>query len=56
MLLEWGIVRGNLKSMNGQDIRQLLIRGAKRSSSLEYPNRIWGYGAVDIYNTFEQLR
>jgi len=56
MLLEWGIVKGNYTSMNGQDIQKLLIRGAKRSDELEYPNNVWGYGKVNIYNVFQRLR
>jgi len=56
MLMEWGIVRGNYTSLNGQDIQKLLIRGAKRSDELEYPNNVWGFGKVDIYNVFQRLR
>ena len=56
MMLEWGIVKGNYNSMNGQDIQKLLIRGAKRSDDLEYPNNVWGYGKVNIYNVFQRLR
>jgi len=56
MMLEWGIIKGNYTSMNGQDIQKLLIRGAKRSEDLEYPNNVWGYGKVNIYNVFQRLR
>ena len=56
MLLEWGIVKGNYTSMNGQDIQKFLIRGAERSEDLEYPNNVWGYGKVNIYNVFQRLR
>jgi len=56
MLLEWGIVKGNYTSMNGQDIQKLLIRGATRSDELEYPNNVWGYGKINIYNVFQRLR
>jgi len=56
MLMEWGIVKGNYTSMNGQDIQKLLIRGAQRSDDLEYPNNVWGYGKINIYNVFQRLR
>ena len=56
MLLEWGIVKGNYTSMNGQDVQKLLIRGATRSDELEYPNNVWGYGKINIYNVFQRLR
>lgn len=38
------------------DIRTLLIKGATRTPNTEYPNREWGYGALNIYKSFESLR
>lgn len=55
MVLEWGIVSGNYTSINGYIIKQLLIRGAKRTPLLNYPNNIWGYGKVDVYGLFKML-
>ncbi|MEY8352989.1 S8 family peptidase [Lachnospiraceae bacterium 54-53] len=55
MLLEWAIVRENYIRMTGNDINRLLIRGAVRSSTSTYPNRIWGYGQVNINRLFEVL-
>lgn len=56
LLMEWGIVRGNLTTMSSIIIKRLLIRGARRSMDLRYPNRDWGYGIVDIFNVFDSLR
>ncbi len=56
MLLEWGIVRGNDRSMDTYQTKKYLIRGVNRNPSLSYPNREWGYGTVNIYGTFESLR
>ncbi len=56
MLLEWGVVRGNIPFMNSIEMKILLERGARRDSSLTYPNREWGYGILDIYNVFSSLR
>ena len=56
MLLEWGLLRGNLKSVNTADIKFLMIRGARRNIGLTYPNRDWGYGILDVYNIFNTLR
>lgn len=55
MLLEWGILRGQDTLMNSIEIKNLLIRGAKRIPSQTYPNNIWGYGILDIFNTFINL-
>ena len=56
MLLEWGIVMGNNRSMDTYQIKKYLIRGVNRKSNLTYPNKDWGYGMVNIYGTFESLR
>ena len=56
MFLEWGIVRGNYPGIDTVEVKKFLIRGAKQSPRLQYPNRDWGYGAIDIFNVFNVLR
>lgn len=56
LMLEWGIIRGNLPEMSSIEIKKLVIRGARRDAYMEYPNRDWGYGILDIYNVFDSLR
>ena len=56
MLLEWGILGSSLPRMNTLTIKLLLIRGAKRLPREEYPNQNWGYGILDVYNTFQVIR
>ncbi len=56
LLLEWGVVKGNQTSFDTVEIKKYLIRGAKRTANLTYPNREWGYGMIDIFNTFDVLR
>lgn len=55
-VLEWGILRGNAPTMNSVEVKNLLIRGCRRDSNLTYPNPEWGYGRLDVYNSFENLR
>jgi subtilisin family serine protease len=56
MLLEWGLVRKVLDNMDGTDVKNLLLRGAKRDPNITYPSREWGYGIIDIFGVFENLR
>ncbi|SFR68201.1 S8 family peptidase [Anaeromicropila populeti] len=56
MLLEWGVVQGNMPNMNSIEMKILLVRGARRSVTQTYPNREWGYGILDIFNVFNRLR
>ena len=56
MLLEWGIVKGNLPNMNTVDMKSFMIRGARREEDMIYPNRDWGYGILDVFNIYNRLR
>ena len=41
--------------MNNSAVKALLARGAARNSSYSYPNREWGYGTLDLYQSFLTL-
>ncbi len=56
MLLEWGLVRGNLPTMTNVIIRRMLVSGARRFHNISYPNQDWGFGILDIYRTFMLFR
>lgn len=55
LLLEWGIVKEKYKQMNTAIVNNYLIKGARRRATFKYPNNTWGYGEVDLYNTFNIL-
>ncbi len=56
LALEWGVILGNQPNLDTIEIKNYLIRGAKRRSNMAYPNRDWGYGVIDLYNTYNVLR
>jgi len=56
MLLEWCIVQSNYPDVDTVGLKKFLIRGAKRNNVLQYPNPDWGYGVIDVYNTFNIFR
>lgn len=55
LLLQWGVVKGNNPLMNTVVLRTYMIRGARRKDGIPYPNREWGYGELDLLNTFRLL-
>lgn len=55
LLFEWAITRGYYTGITGVEIKTFLIRGAERDLILDYPNRTWGYGKVNLYGVFEKL-
>ncbi|NLJ96275.1 MAG: S8 family peptidase [Clostridiales bacterium] len=56
LIFEWGIVREHLPAMSTIEMKNLIIRGARRDVDIEYPNRDWGYGILNIFNVFDALR
>lgn len=55
LLFEWAIIRGNEPFFSGNSVKNYLRRGAVREEDMQYPNKEWGYGRVDLYHTFELL-
>jgi len=53
--LQWAVVEGKRSFVETRELKNYLIRGARRSNDLSYPNREWGYGALDIAGTFAVL-
>ena len=56
LLFQWGLIGGIIVNMDGNDIRRLLIQGAIPKGGDMSPNKAWGYGALNLKNTFETLR
>lgn len=54
--LNWGIIEGKDSSLAATEIKSYMIRGAIRDSSLVYPNNQWGYGKLDVYNSFQVIK
>lgn len=55
-VLSWGIIDGNEMNLDDTTINAMLIRGADRNPVLTYPNREWGYGTLNLYQSFLRLR
>lgn len=56
LMMEWGIVRGNYSAISGIDIKNMLIRSAERDPKRVYPDRAYGWGRLNLYRTFEEIR
>ena len=55
LLLEWAILQGNFVQINTPIARGIFIRGARRISTIEYPNTIEGYGRLDLQNSIANI-
>ena len=56
ILMTWGIVQGHNPGMNANSIRTYLIRGADRNPAYVYPNREWGMGTLNLFQTILRVR
>ena len=56
LLLQWGIREGNDPAMGTYQIRAYLIRGCLRRADMSYPNNQWGYGSLQLMQTFHLMR
>lgn len=56
LMLQWGIIEGNAIALDTFQIKGYLIRGCTRDNNINYPDFRWGYGKLDLYNTFLLLR
>ena len=54
LYLQWNDRQGNFLVSTTQ-IKSLFIRSANRRTDELYPNRLWGYGTLDLYEAFRLL-
>ena len=55
LLMEWDARRFPENYLTTYTTKIYLIRGTDRREDLLYPNREWGYGTLDLYQTFLSL-
>ncbi|MBR4083831.1 MAG: S8 family peptidase [Lachnospiraceae bacterium] len=53
--LQWAVVERNSPLADTREVRNFLIKGARRQAGLNYPNQEWGFGALNVYGIFEEL-
>lgn len=56
LIMEWAVVQENSYEIDTSQIKALLIRGAIGERLRSFPNPEWGYGIMNLYESFESLR
>jgi len=56
LVMEWVVYRLKQRTIDSTQIRNLLVLGTEKTPNMVYPNREWGYGRLNVYNTFETIR
>lgn len=55
-IFQWGILEQHLTWLNSTHLSNIITRGAVRDSDRVYPDRVYGYGCLDVYGALEILR
>lgn len=53
--MQWAVVEENNIFVESREIKNYFVRGATRSYDVNYPNREWGYGQLDLQGTFDVM-
>lgn len=56
LMFQWAIVEGNAPTITGNRLRTILIRGCTREEGRNYPNPQWGYGKLNLEQSFSIFR
>lgn len=56
LMLQWAFTEGNDFGFSTALVKAYLIRGSNRSELLEYPNPQWGYGVLNLIQSFFYMR
>ncbi len=56
LMLEWVVYTLGFRAADSIQVRSLLTLGTERTDGETYPNRTWGYGRLNLYQSFEELR
>jgi subtilisin family serine protease len=56
LFLQWAVTEKNDYVISTIGVKNYFIRGAVRDSNRSYPNRDWGYGKVNLYEAFLEIR
>ncbi len=56
LLMEWILKRMNNPSVDSYQVKSILTIGAQRPPGVQFPNREWGYGLLDLYNALLEIR
>ncbi|MBO5461534.1 MAG: S8 family peptidase [Ruminococcus sp.] len=56
LLMEWLIYQTGTPIIDTYQIKGFFTVGAVRPDTMSFPNREWGYGQLNLYHTFEEIR
>ena len=56
LIMEWRLNRPESITVSTSQVANIMILGAEQTNIFEFPNREWGYGTLDVYQSLDRLR
>ncbi len=56
LIMEWLGKQPEVRGVTTSQVANIILFGANRGVLPDYPNREWGYGTLDIYQSLDRLR
>ena len=56
LLMEWGLVKKNDIKINNLRLKSYLLLGCSQNENIKSPNNVWGYGKINLIETFRKIR
>lgn len=56
LIMEWLIKQPMVQGITCSQIRNVILFGVRQREDMEFPNREWGYGTMDVYQSLNRLR
>ncbi len=54
--MTWAVTYDNLPLLSSEELKSFLIRGASRENNNTLPSPLWGYGTLNVFESFRRLR
>lgn len=56
LIMGWLTDQPQIQGVTCSQVRNIILLGTNQRSDMKYPNREWGYGTMDIYQSLNRLR
>lgn len=56
LIMEWLYQQSQTRIVSTSQVANIMILGARQEVLPEFPNRKWGYGTLDVYQSLDRLR
>lgn len=56
LIMEWYLKQPGNMGITTSEVKNIILLGTNQEVLPEYPNREWGYGTMDIYQSLDRLR